>query len=369
MDIRPNTIVALNQFDTLCLWVHVIYPFWWVTTNYHILWKIMPRMKFTPTEMQITGIYESDDTMQARPSTAERSTPEVWHVVKIDDDNVVDNDLDDDLGGQGYNDCLIDKDSANFPVPNTEQDRLQLATQNGLMVKMLLQHQDWWKAGYRRERERMTAEREWVAANRDHRAAKHSKHAKRCTIDPKTHIYKMVNPVGYCGSAKELDQVLDALHSNWNSHHPLFPCGGPDHVKDTISLRNGWTDLQHLGIWKTAMTDHLEWAGDLSAEPEPILQDFDLLAQWQTKVDGDHNRCRAAVIRPETKSIPLPHGSVGAYANHLIANWRLTGWNQQKHKEVLYNIAWAGLRNSPKTNGWPMKPACRSYDTMDEIVD
>jgi hypothetical protein len=51
------------------------------------------------------------------------------------------------------------------------------------------------------------------------------------------------------------------------------------------------------------------------------------------------------------------------------ANWRQAGWNLQKHEEVLYDIAWAGLRNSFKNNVALMTPACVRFDTLDEVFD
>ena len=65
--------------------------------------------------------------------------------------------------------------------------------------------------------------------------------------------------------------------------------------------------------------------------------------------------------------IQLAQESVRAYANRLKANWRQAGWNLQKHEEVLYNIGWAGLRNSLKIKVGPMTPACGRFDTLDEF--
>jgi hypothetical protein len=88
-----------------------------------------------------------------------------------------------------------------------------------------------------------------------------------------------------------------------------------------------------------AMTDPLEWVGDLSAESDPCLQDFDLFSQEMAKVYGDKDRGRVAVITLMQRYIQLPQESVRAYANRLKANWRQAGWNLQKHEEVLYYIA------------------------------
>jgi len=67
--------------------------------------------------------------------------------------------------------------------------------------------------------------------------------------------------------------------------------------------------------------------------------------------------------------IQLAQESVRAYANHVKANWNQPGWNLQKHEEVLYDIAWAGLRNSLKNNVGSMTPTCGRFDTLDEFFD
>jgi hypothetical protein len=87
------------------------------------------------------------------------------------------------------------------------------------------------------------------------------------------------------------------------------------------------------------------------------------------KVYGDKDRRCMAVITLMQGYIQLPKESVRAYANRLKANWRQAGWNLQKHEEVLYDIAWAGLRNSLKMIVGPMTPACGRFDTLDEFFD
>jgi hypothetical protein len=56
----------------------------------------MPPKKFTRTQLRVTAIHETDDTLQAAASTAEHTTPTVLPEAVIEDDD----DLDDDLGGQ-----------------------------------------------------------------------------------------------------------------------------------------------------------------------------------------------------------------------------------------------------------------------------
>jgi hypothetical protein len=117
------------------------------------------------------------------------------------------------------------------------------------------------------------------------------------------------------------------------------------------------------------MTDTSEWAGDLSAESDQCLQDFDLFSQEMAKVFGDKDRRCVVVITLMQRYLQLPQESVRAYANRLKANWRQAEWNLQKHEEVLYHIACAGLRNSLKNKIGPMMPACGRFDALDENFD
>jgi hypothetical protein len=117
-----------------------------------------------------------------------------------------------------------------------------------------------------------------MAAEPDQWAAERTERTEQSTIGPRPNIYKMVDPVRLCGAAKELDRFLDALHSNFNSHGHLLPRGGPDHVKYLMSLLDTWSNHQNPTLRQTAMTDPSEWAGDLSAESDPYLQDFDLFS-------------------------------------------------------------------------------------------
>jgi hypothetical protein len=117
------------------------------------------------------------------------------------------------------------------------------------------------------------------------------------------------------------------------------------------------------------MTDPLEWACDLCAGSDPCLQDFDLFSQQMAKVYGDKDRRRVGVITLMQKYIQLRQESVRAYANRVKANWKQAGWNLQKNEEVLYDIAWAALRNSLKNNVGPRTPACGRFDTLDEFLD
>jgi hypothetical protein len=315
--------------------------------------------------LRVTDIHESDDTLQAAAWTAERTTPTVSPEAEIDDED----DLYDDLGSQRSKDSPIDNDSGDLRSQIADEDCLDVATQNRLMLEMMLENHAQWKAEQRLERERMAAEREQMAATWDQWAAERAERTERSTMGSRPNIYKTVDPVRCCGGAKELDRFLDALHSNSNSHGHLFPRGGPDHVKYAISLLDAWRNHQNPTLRQTVMTDPSEWWGDLSAESDPCRQDCDLFSQEMAKVYGDKDRRRVAVITLMQGYIQLPQESVRAYADRLKANWRQAGWNLLKYKEVLYDIAWAGLRNSLKNKVGQMTPACGRFDTLDEFLD
>ena len=127
----------------------------------------MPPKKFTRTQLRVADIHDSDDTLQTAASMGERATPAVLPEAEIDDDD----DLDDDLGDQGDEDSPIDNDIGDLRSQITDEDRLDVATQNRLMLEMLLENQAQWKAKQKLERERMAADRERMAAERDQWAA------------------------------------------------------------------------------------------------------------------------------------------------------------------------------------------------------
>jgi hypothetical protein len=93
----------------------------------------------TRTPLRITDIHESDDTLQAAASTAENTTPMVLPEAEIEDND--DDGLYDYLGGQRKQDTPIDNDSGDLHSPITDQDCLDVATRNRVMLEMLLENQ------------------------------------------------------------------------------------------------------------------------------------------------------------------------------------------------------------------------------------
>jgi hypothetical protein len=132
----------------------------------------MPSKKSTRTQLCITDIGEDDDTLQAAASIAKRTTRRVIPDAGIDDEDDVDHY--DDLGEQRNENCLMNNDSGNLHSQIIDKDCLDVATQNRLMLEMLLENQGQWKTELRHEWVRMAAKGERMAAKRDQWAAEHA---------------------------------------------------------------------------------------------------------------------------------------------------------------------------------------------------
>jgi len=168
----------------------------------------MPPKQFTRTQLRVTDIHESDDTLQAAASTAKRTTPTVFPAAEIDNDD--DDDLYDVLGGQWNRASPINNASGDHCAQVTDEDRLEVATQNLLMLEMLREKQAQWKAEQRFEWDQWAPTWERMAVEWDQWATERADPTEWSTVGTRPNSYMMVDPVWYCGSAKELDRFRDA---------------------------------------------------------------------------------------------------------------------------------------------------------------
>jgi len=102
---------------------------------------------------------------------------------------------------------------------------------------------------------------------------------------------------------------------------------------------------------------------------DPYVTDFHLVSQEMPKVYRDNDPQFVAVIPHMKGYIQRPQESVSAYGNRLKADWRQAGWNLQKHKGILYDVAWAGFHNSLKFKVRLMTPTRVWFDTLDKFFD
>jgi len=234
---------------------------------------------------------------------------------------------------------------------------------------MLLEIQALWKPTHWLECERMAGKHEGIAAEWDQWDADCAEPTEWNTIVPRAMSNKMVDPVCYCSSAKELDRFLAVLWLNFKYYPHLFPSGGPDHGKYAISLVDAWSNCQNTTHKQKAMTDPTEWPGVLWSNSDPCLQELDHSSQEIAKVYGDTNQRHVAVITQMQWYINIPQESVRVYLNCLKPHLWQAGLNRQKCEEVLSGIAWAGLHTSSKHNVGPTTPVCSRFDTVDEFFD
>jgi hypothetical protein len=237
----------------------------------------------------------------------------------------------------------------------TEDDQKEMLEQNRMLLKLLFKQQAEWKE----ERTRMLTELD-----------------RSRTIDRpgnpgnQSKIFKMVDPLRYCGGAKKLDKFLETLRSNFASHKHLFPRGDPDQVKYAVSFLDTWNNHPDTTQRQTENTDPSEWASDLREAKDPCLENFELFANELQKMYGDKDRRLNSATKAMQEYQQLPNESVRIYANRLKANWRRAGWSLITHEVVLYDMAWAGLRHALKTKVRPWISSGKDrFDTLDQLFD
>lgn len=97
--IRVYDLTLLSLLINVIRFIHGIWRFTHFDPsppNNPVHQNTVPPMKSTRTQLHVTDICESDDTLHAAALTAERTTPMLLPEAKIDDDD----NIDDDLGGQ-----------------------------------------------------------------------------------------------------------------------------------------------------------------------------------------------------------------------------------------------------------------------------
>jgi len=237
----------------------------------------------------------------------------------------------------------------------TKDDQKEMLEQNQMLLKLLFKQQAKWKE----ERTRMLTE-----LDRSQTIDRLENPGNQSTI------FKMVDPLWYCGGAKELDKFLKTLRSNFASHMPLFARGDPDQVKYAVSFldtRNNHPDKTQR---QTENTDPSEWASNRREAKDPCLENFELFANELQKMYRDKDRRLNSATKAMQEYQQLPNESVRIYANRLKANWKRASWSFITHEVVLYDRAWAGLRHALKMKVRPWISSGKDrFDTLDQLFD
>jgi hypothetical protein len=203
---------------------------------------------------------------------------------------------------------------------------------------------------------------ELIKANREYR---------RESIRPeatKTKIFDMAHPERYCSGAKELDNILDTLRSNYESHPHLFPHRDSDKAKYAASLLSTWNNHPDPAQRQTQMTDLVELLRDLMRDSYPRLDDFEAFSEEMKKRYGKKNPKLNAAMKCMTDCLQGTNELVRVYANRIKANWRSAELLPQDNKN-LYEIAWSRLRPGLKSKIKPLTPKKGRFDSMEELFD
>ena len=155
--------------------------------------------------------------------------------------------------------------------------------------------------------------------------------------NPKNHsqIFKMVDPLQYCGRAKVLDKFLETLRSNFPPHKHWFLRGDRNYVKCAVSFLHTKNYHPDPTQQHTELTDPSKWATDRRETKDPCREDFELLANQPQNMYRDRDRHPNSATKAMQEYHQLPNESVQVYANRLKANWRRAGWNLIMHEVVL----------------------------------
>jgi hypothetical protein len=106
----------------------------------------------------------------------------------------------------------------------TDDDKKEMVAQNQMFLKLLFEQQ----AERKEEHTRILMELNYMRRTERNETTNLSNWK----------IFKMVDPVQYCGGAQEIDKFLQSLRWNFDGHKHLFPKGCCYRVKYGISFRD-----------------------------------------------------------------------------------------------------------------------------------
>ena len=194
---------------------------------------------------------------------------------------------------------------------------------------------------------------------------------RRESIQPEatqTKIFDMTHPQWCCGGAKELDNFLNMLRSDLQSHAHLFPHRDTIKVKYAASLLSTWNNHLHPAQRQTQMTDPVEWLRDLRGDSDLCLEDFEAFLEEIQKIYGNKERKLHVAMKCVIYFHQGANEPVRVYANRIKENWRAEGWLLQDKKNH-YEIAWSRLRPGLKSRIKLLTPKNGKFDSTAELFD
>jgi hypothetical protein len=95
----------------------------------------------------------------------------------------------------------------------------------------------------------------------------------------KTKFFDLTHPAQCCGGAKKMDNFLDTLQSNIQSHGDIFPHIDPNTVKYAAILLNTLNNHSDPAQREKQMSNAVEWLRDLPRDSDPGLEDFEAFSE------------------------------------------------------------------------------------------
>jgi hypothetical protein len=159
--------------------------------------------------------------------------------------------MEDDLSdGLGDNLSNVLGDNPSNPEPSTQPD---IAS----MRKIMEEQRDMLNNAIQQNTQLCVQNAELMEANREY-----SRESTRPEAT-KTKIFDMTHPERYCGRAKALDNFLDTVRCNFQSHAHLVLHRDSEKVKYAASLLSTWNNHPDMAQRQTPMTDPVELHRDL----------------------------------------------------------------------------------------------------------
>jgi hypothetical protein len=172
----------------------------------------------------------------------------------------------------------------------------------------------------------------------------------------------------YCSGAKQLDNFLDTLRSNYQSHAHIFRHGDPDKVKYSASLLTTWNNDPDPAQRQTLIADPVKWLRDLRRDSDPCLEGFDPFSEEMQMLYGNKDRKLNAAIQSMPDLLRSANELVRIDDNQVKANRTTAGWFAKENKN-LYEIAWSGVRTGLISKIKLFTPKKRRFHSMEELFD
>jgi hypothetical protein len=184
--------------------------------------------------------------------------------------------------------------------------------------------------------------------------------------------FKVTHPKHYCGGARELETFLGSHRSNFRTHNHIFSGGDTDKVQYALDHLGSWANHTDDTLRRTTMTNPVTWGHDRLTDDHPCIHHLELLINEIQKQYGDKDRRQNSSTQAYHEMMHgyhSPDENVRAYADRLRRTRRESGWDEEHHKIMLYNVVWAGLKPYLWPKLGPFTKVNGRFDSIDQLFN